>query len=257
MTKEGTNMGKKVKINGKWPLVLPDSSADEWIGNMKFHNNSWEMPRLLALEKIIKDRKAHGKKTVVMYIGAYKGDMAALLASWGADLILMESTAAFWTLIEETWKLNKLPKPVGFWSGLVSNQTVFSGILPALDKWPTRKAEYVEGHVGFSHLAESGQDVENYPQITIDEFINTTGIVPDIITMDVEGSELPVMQGGIQNLVKTNAQYMMSLHPEFGYHNHGYYVRELFDLFADNGYKWDYLDFDHEFHYLFYRNKAV
>lgn len=246
-------MSKSVKINGKWPLVLPDSSADEWIGNMEHHHNRWEMPRLEALEGIIKGFK--GRKPVVMYIGAYKGDMAALLASWGADLIVMESTAAFWPLIKETWELNDLPNPVGFWSGLVSKRSIWK-TAPSLTEWPARTAEYIEGHVGFTHLAESGEDIENYPQITIDEFVNTTGIVPDIITMDVEGSELEIMKGAIETIEKNAPALMLSVHPEFMFHNHGTYERELHDLVRDRKYIGKWLDYDHEHHWLYEKAKS-
>lgn len=246
-------MSKTIRINGvkEWELILPDSSADEWIGNMKHHNNSWEMPRLRALEKIILDRKADGKKTIVMYIGAYKGDMAALLASLGADLIIMESTAAFWELIHETWNINRLRKPVGFWSGLVSNKTIWSGVMPALDEWPARHTSYEEGKVGFSHLAESGQDIENYPQITIDDFVGISGVVPDIITMDVEGSELEIMKGATHTIEAYKPALVLSVHPEFMFHNHGTYERELHDLVRDRGYVGTWLDYDHEHHWLY------
>ena len=253
-------MSRDVLINGKWPIVLPESSADEWTGNMEHHEGGWEVPRLNKLEELIRthnDGNGHYAAPVVMYIGAYKGDMPALLATWGAKLILMESTPAFWTLIQEAWELNSLPDPVGFWSGLVSNRSIMAeSTMPPLDKWPTRKAEYIEGHVGFTHLAESGEDIVNFPQITIDYFVQQSKIIPDIITMDVEGSELLVLQGGINTLKNHNAKYMMSLHPEFGFHNHGYYMREVFDLFEHNGYKWEFIDFDHEFHFLFEKSST-
>lgn len=250
-------MSKVVQINGvkEWELVLPDSSADEWIGNMKYHNNTWEMPRLRALEKLIKSHSRRNKndrgKPVVMYIGAYKGDMAALLESMGADLILMESTAAFWELIRETWNINRLIKPVGFWSGLVSSKSSWSGVLPKLNEWPSRHSPYEEGKVGFSHLAESGEDIENYPQITIDDFVRVLGIVPDIITMDVEGSELEIMKGAIKTIEGHKPALMLSVHPEFMFHNHGTYERELHDLVRDRGYVGTWLDYDHEHHWLY------
>lgn len=240
-------MSKDLMINGKWPLKLPDASADEWIGNMKWHNNTWEMPRLLELEKIIKSFK--DRKPVVMYIGAYKGDMPALLASWGADLILMESTPAFWPLIKEAWELNELPKPVGFFSGLVGRAT--RGDIPSLTEWPTRTAEYIEGKVGFTHLAESGEDIEHFPQISIDDFVRMTGIVPDIITMDVEGSELEILYGGEETIQNHNAIYMLSVHPEFMFHNHGTYERELHDLLRNHKYIGTWLDYDHEHHWKY------
>lgn len=247
----GCGMSKKLKINGVWPLVLPDNSAAEWITSMKSHNNSWEMPRLRALESMIKSFS--GRRPVVMYIGAYKGDMAALLASWGADLIIMESTAAFWPLIKETWELNNLPKPIGFWSGLVGRQpNIFDSStgLPGLTEWPTRIAPYEEGKVGFSHLAESGNDL-SFPITTIDTFVKVTGIVPDIITMDVEGSELEILKGGVNTLETNQPALMLSVHPEFMFHNHGTYERELHDLVRDRGYIGQWLDYDHEHHWLY------
>lgn len=244
-------MSRQVLINGKWPLNLPDSSADEWEGNMKWHNNSWEMPRLLELEKLIKGFK--DRRPVVMYIGAYKGDMPALLSSWGADLILMESTPAFWTLIKEVWDANpELKKPTGFWSGLVGREPKWNhDALPRLDEWPTRKAEYIEGKVGFTHLAESINDTDNFPIITIDKFVELTGIVPDIITMDVEGSELEILYGAVDTIINHNATYMLSVHPEFMFHNHGTYERELHDLMRNNKYVGTWLDYDHEHHWLY------
>lgn len=216
---------------------------------MKYHNNTWEMPRLLALEKQIKSFK--DRKPVVMYIGAYKGDMAALLSSWGADLILMESTAAFWDLIEETWLLNNLDDPVGHWSGLVGrvstwdDKTIYAS---HVSRWPTRRADYVEGAVGFSHLAESGQD-PNYPVITIDDFVKKLEVVPDIITMDVEGSELEILKGAIGTIDTHHPYFMLSVHPEFMFHNHGTYERELHDLLRDRKYTGKWLDYDHEHHW--------
>ncbi len=229
-------MSKQISINGRWPIILPDSSADEWIGNMAHHNNSWEMPRLLKLEKYIMEANAEWGRPKIMYIGAYKGDMAALLQTWGADLIVMESTPAFWTLIKETWELNKLAKPLGFWSGLVGRESnLWNGDtgLPGLTEWPTRKAEYIEGHVGFTHLALA------------------TGIVPDLITMDVEGSELEILYGGLETIEKHKPAFMLSVHPEFMFHNHGTYERELHNLLEDRNYKGQWLDYDHEHHWWY------
>lgn len=239
-------MSKQVKINGQWPMVLPESSADEWIGNMEHHHNQWEMPRLLKLEEMIKAKPG----CVVMYIGAYKGDMAALLQSWGAKLIVMESTPAFWTLIKETWELNNLDDPIGFFSGLLGREPNRPYTKEFLTKWPQRDAEYIEGHVGFTHLAESHDD-PNFPRITIDEFVNVTGIVPDIITMDVEGSELEILYGALETIETHKPNFLISVHPEFMFHNHGTYERELHDLLRDRKYKHTWLDYDHEHHWLY------
>jgi FkbM family methyltransferase len=253
MGKGDQEMSKSIKINGVWPITLPESSADEWLGNMKYHHNSWEQPRLLELEKAIRLINDTGRKPIVMYIGAYKGDMAALLASWGADLILMESTAAFWPLIKETWELNKLPEPVGFFSGLLGRESNQEFNKEYLTKWPERTAEYIEGAVGFTHLAESHDD-PTFPRITIDDFIAVTGITPDIITMDVEGSELEICYGGVNTIINDCPMFMISVHPEFMFHNHGTYERELHDLLRNNKYTGTWIDYDHEHHWLYERS---
>lgn len=246
-------MSKQVLINGEWPLILPDSSADEWIGNMKFHHNTWEMPRLLRLKQLIDEQLRIKKTANVLYIGAYKGDMAALLACWGAEVALVESTPAFWGLIKETWELNNLPKPPVMFSGLISNRTTGGNIvetLGTLSDWPTRIAEYIEGAVGFTHLAESRDDI-TFPEITIDQLVAQTGFVPDIVTMDIEGSELEACKGALDLITSQKAAWMLSVHPEFMFHNHGTYERELHDLLRNNGYKGAWIDYDHEHHWLY------
>lgn len=232
----------KIKINGKWELDLPESAYNEWKGNMVWHHNTWEMPRLEALERMIKPGM------VVMYIGAYKGDMAALLASWGAKLIIVEATAGFWGDIKKTWELNNLPKPIGMFSGLMSKVTTTELTKEQLQEWPERSEEFVEGSTGFAHLAESGG---YFPEITMDDLCERLGVKPDIVTMDIEGSELEALYGGMNLIQNIRPDWMISVHPEFMFHNHGTYERELHDLLRNHRYKATWLDYDHEHHWLY------
>lgn len=245
-------MSKPIKINDKWDMVLPDSSADEWIGNMEHHNNEWEMNRLLALENEIKTKYAYDP--IVYYVGAYKGDMSAMLQTWGARICNFEATPAFWSLIRETWELNKLEDPVGNFAGLVSNKTSIEPHKYNLTKWPEEiHVPYFEGKVGFSHLAES-KDV--LPEITLDDFYKFTDLKPDIITMDIEGSELQAFKGALNILDNVGPTLIISIHPEFMYANHGDYEHDLHQLLWDHGYgKGEHIDYDHEHHYLF--NKEI
>lgn len=235
-------MSKKVTINSQWPLVLPDSAADEWIGNMQYHGDTWEMKRLKTLERLIKPG------TVVLYIGAYKGDMAALLATWGAKLILVEASPGFWPLIKETWELNELEKPLGMFSGLISRKTTEHPSKAQLENWPERSADFVEGQTGFAHLAESAGAM---PELNIDYLCSTLGVVPDIITVDIEGSELEAAYGGLSMIVDNKPTWLLSVHPEFMFHNHLTYERELHDLFRNNKFSGTWLDYDHEHHWLY------
>jgi FkbM family methyltransferase len=233
-------MSKQIMINGKWPLVLEDSSAKEWEGNMLHHGNTWEMKRLEALEKLIKPG------TIVLYIGAYKGDMAALLASWGAKLILVESSAGFWPLIKENFELNGL-EPLAMYSGLISRMTTATYTKEELQAWPQRSEPFIEGSTGFTHLAEA----PHYPQITIDMLCQLLDVVPDIITIDIEGSELEAAYGGMTMIIPNKPTWLISVHPEFMYHSHKTYERELHDLFRNNKFNGKWLDYDHEHHWLY------
>jgi FkbM family methyltransferase len=234
-------MSKEVLINGKWPLILPESSAQEWLGNMS-HHIEWEKERLDALHDLIKP----GDK--VLYIGAYKGDMAALLASWGAELIIVEGTSGFWSLIKETWELNGLPKPLAMFSGLISNQTTSELTKDQLTEWPERSELFVEGTTGFAHLKESAN---HFPEITIDDLCARLGVVPDIITIDIEGSELEAMKHAMSIIQAHRTAFLLSVHPEFMFHEHGTYERELHDLLRNNKYDWNWLGYDHEHHWLY------
>lgn len=209
---------------------------------MKYHNNTWEMPRLEKLREFIKPG------TVVLYVGAYKGDMPALLASWGAKLILVESSPGFWGEIKKTWEYNHLEKPIGMFSGLMSRTSTDKSSPEVLQEWPTRTENFIEGTTGFTHLAESGG---YFPEITIDELCRRLNIIPDIITMDIEGSELEASYGAMNIIKAKKTKWLISVHPEFMFHNHNTYERELHDLLRNNGYTGEWLDYDHEHHWLY------
>lgn len=237
-------MTREVLINGKWPLMLCESSATEWEGNMAFHDGGWEVPRLNKLEELIKTHYAYDP--VVLYVGAYKGDMPALLHSWGAKLILIEGSDPFWGLIRDTWEANGFEKPLGMFNGLVASET--NTQVGELTDWPEHTQRFIEGHSGFVHLAESGGKGV-YPERTIDDICLRLGVMPDIITMDIEGSELEALKGATK-VLSHHPELVLSIHPEFIFHNHGDYERDVHDLIEQAGYKkGEHLDYDHEHHY--------
>jgi len=234
-----------IKINNKWEVKLPETSAKEWTANMAHHPEGWEMKRLEKFKELIK------KGTTVLYIGAYKGDMPALLGTWGADLILVEASAGFWPLIKETFDINNLT-PIASFSGLISTHTTTDIGKSELQQYPTRSETYIEGTTGFIHLSDGAG---YFPEITIDDLCDRLGIIPDIITIDIEGSELEALKGA-SNIIKNHSpKFIISVHPEFMFHSHGTYERELHDLLRNNGYVGTWLDYDHEHHWYYERRK--
>lgn len=94
---------KKIKVNNKWEIVLPDHRADwpEWS-----KGKGWEKARLDSMHENL------SKDDVIYYVGAEEGDMPALCAMWGARVVLFEPNSRVWPNIRATWEANKLEDPL-------------------------------------------------------------------------------------------------------------------------------------------------
>ena len=53
------------------------------------------------------------------------------------------------------------------------------------------------------------------PQIKIDDIVAQTGLVPDHISVDCEGSDWEVLKGAEQTLKEHKPKLWISIHPEF------------------------------------------
>ena len=95
-------------------------------------------------------------------------------------------------------------------------------------------------------LAEHGG-----PELTIDDLVERTGVVPDIITIDIEGAEVNALRGCLKTIELYKPTFVLSVHPEFIFHGYGTYERELHDILRSRGYKGTWLDYDHEHHWLY------
>ena len=69
------------------------------------------------------------------------------------------------------------------------------------------------------HLAESGflqgerlGNVGVVPTVTVDEFVRHTGILPDVMKIDVEGAELRVVHGARDTLIAGSPTVFLSVH---------------------------------------------
>lgn len=220
-------------INGKWKIILPKHRADreEW--------PTWEYKRLAHMHETTKSGD------VVFYVGAEEGDMAALLAMWGAKLVLFEPNDKVWPNIKAIWEANHLPMPlesyVGFCSSINSPNHVDGRHGQGV--WPESADGELIGDHGFKEL----QDPDTIPQIKID----TIPVIPDMISIDVEGSEWEVLRGAEQTLKTHHPRLYVSIHPEFMFRIYGDYQFELRRWIKDLGYKETILDYQHELH-LYY-----
>lgn len=221
-------------INGRWTLDLPDHRATlpSWPW--------WERDRLHAMWCTIR------RGDVVYDIGAERGDLSALFASWGARMVLAEPSARAWPTIRTIFEANGLPTPEACWPGFIGAKS--DGGALNYGEWPEwAHAEVVE-EPGFCHIDER-PDIST---LTIDELVAARIPVPNVITMDVEGSELLALQGARQTLLAFRPTVFVSVHPEFMRDRYGHTSDDLLVLMTHlHGYEAHYLGFDHEQHWMF------
>lgn len=233
----------KAKLNGEFEIILPKHRADrpEW-----YTESGWEKPRLKHMHSTTK------KGDVVYYVGAEEGDMCGLLAKWGAGLIMFEPNPLVSPNIKAIWDSNHFPEPLAYFEGFAANNTDLKG-KDALTTsgWPESASGEVIGNHGFLELAYQADSV---PQIKIDDVVNITGEAPDMITMDVEGSEWEVLRGAEETLRKYKPRIYLSLHPEFMWRMFEEYAFDCRNWIKDIGYDEKLLDYQHEVH-LYYESK--
>lgn len=221
----------KCKLNGKYEIILPKHRADrpEW-----YTETGWEKKRLDHMHDHIKTGD------VVFYVGAEEGDMCALVALWGAKLVMFEPNERVLPNIKAIWQANDLPSDDFFYKGFASDITT--------NKDAYARINEIDGDVVHDHGFKELKDPADIPQIRIDDVF----CVPDVISLDVEGSEWRVLRGAEQTLRKYKPRIYLSLHPEFIHEQYGEWGAELRKWLIDLGYTETLIDYPlHEVH-LFY-----
>lgn len=235
----------QIKLNGLWELYLPEHRAarPEWTNGI-----GWEKPRLISMSENI------GKGDVVYYVGAELGEMSALCAKWGAEVVNFEPNYKSWPSIYRTFNKNNL-KPLANYLGFCSN--THQPEPPNPDKmlgrlWDIKKDGYplcahndIEESHGFSELY---QEADGLPQYRIDNLIVDGLKPPTVITFDCEGSDWEVLKGAEETLKTYKPKIWASIHPEFMFHQFGQYSRDFRNWIIDLGYTEHYLDYQHELH---------
>jgi FkbM family methyltransferase len=201
------------KINGRYELLLPDHRAarEQW----DIRNGGWEVERI---EEMLDEIEPHH---VVFDIGTEEGDITALLQKEsGCKMVLFEPNDRVWPCIKYIWEANGLADPLDFYRGFLSDKTTNSSHTVRQQPFSIFGDIDVEKMIpdhGFKQLYENYPDV---PQMTLDDYVELTGIIPDVITMDVEGSEWNIIKGAQKTLKEKKPIIFMSVHPEFLYESY-------------------------------------
>lgn len=230
-------------INGQWTLDLPPHRAarPEW-------ETGWERQRLDRMYETIKPGQ------VVFDIGTEEGDLTALYALWGAQVVMFEPNPYVWPNIRWIWEANHLKPPLGWFVGFASNQIDIAPknverifIEPDRDGWPACAYGPLIGDHGFRVVTQRSHDT---PQTTLDHWVDQYQIIPDVITLDVEGAELRVMEGAAELLAVVRPIVFMSVHERFLIDEYQSHPQYLWAFMTGLDYGFELIYWDHEAHVL-------
>lgn len=234
-------------INGSWDIILPAHRAarPEW-----YSESGWEKPRLQALHARVTDIAKTGRCPIVFYVGAEEGEFPALCSMWGAGVVLFEPNPLVWPCIRVVWEANGLEAPLYCYTGFASSKTDEDPSEPECpqgdkDGWPLCAWGPVIHDHQFRSLHDQGHRA---PQIRLDDFVDRSGLVPDIICFDVEGAEWEVCRGAESILREIRPTLFASIHPEFMYEQRREYSTDFRYWLRQIGYRETFLEYYHELH---------
>lgn len=252
----------RVMVNGKWPVFMPPHRAErpEW------HTPPyWEGARLDRMFETVQQTSRTwqvetgagtiaatiDERPTIWDIGAEEGDMPALYATWGADVVLVEPNPKVWPCIRYHWKANNLPNPAGAFVGLVGAEDSVSDLdyYGSGKDWPicALAQDMIPAH-GFHHLMDYA---DTDPVTTLDAMLEHFP-TPDIITADIEGGEGHMLAGAETMLADVRPVWFVSVHPAFIRDMYRQIPQEVvFDVFKRHGYTAEHIETRHEAHWVF------
>lgn len=202
----------------------------------------WEKPRFDSM-------KANLKQGDILFdIGTEQGWCNLIYASFVGpeNMVLIEPTREFWPNIIKTWYKNyDVSYKASYW-GLLDNKT--------RDDWKNGlntgqfANEPIIDRNKYQYIHESDQETTH---IELDKYVEETGIVPDALTMDVEGAELLILQGAEKTLKKYHPKVWVSIHPDLGERDYQITKDMTLAFMEKMDYKGEHLSTDHEEHWYF------
>lgn len=220
----------------QYKFILPRPLADWDVFDY------WEKPRLDSM-------KAHLNYGDTLFdIGTEQGWCNLIYASFVGpeNMVLIEPTKEFWPNIMKTWRKNYDVLPLGCYWGLFDTKTR-DDYLKGFDVAELENNPIIDRNK-YQYIHESDQETTH---IELDKFVDETGIVPDALTMDVEGAELLVLKGAEKTLKKYKPKLWVSIHPDLGLRDYEITKEMTLDFLEGLGYVGEHLSTDHEEHWYF------
>lgn len=234
----------------KEPWQLPDDQA-EWKFEMILPEPlaSWDVFPYWEKERVYSMQKHLKQGEVLFDIGTEQGWCNLVYAQFVGpeNMVLIEPTYEFWANIKKTWDKNYDVSPLACYWGLFDNKTR-EDFNKGFDIWEKADAEQIIDRNKYQYIHESENKTTH---IELDKYVAETGIVPDALTMDVEGAELLILQGAKETLKKYKPKLWISIHPDLGLRDYGIKKEQTLQFMEDLGYKGEHLATDHEEHWYF------
>lgn len=207
--------------------------------------DNWEAERTRSMAKHLE------QGDILFDIGAEMGWLSVVYAQMvhPSNIVLFEPTAEFWPNIEAIWHKNFDCEPLATHHGLVSDKTTDKTVLD-FNRWPKVARGDLIDKLAYTYIHDNENET---PEITIDEYVKQTGIVPNALTIDTEGSELLILKGAKHTLARRNLKVWVSVHPDLGLENYGVDKYAVYDYMKEQGYQGSIIATDHEEHWYFTR----
>jgi FkbM family methyltransferase len=212
----------------------------------------YEKDRFLSMETNLK------RGDVLFDVGSELGWQSSIFAKFVGpeNMCLFEPHAELWPTIWNIWAMNGYNHVKLACQAFVSDRSTDAfysmNSFPPASSWPaiTNFDDWEKIHVNPS--AET---------VAVDRLVARSFVIPQALTIDVEGAELKVLKGAEFVLTRFRPLVWVSVHPTQRLAAFGATKQEIFDLMKSLGYWWQYLGVDHEEHWFFYpkerRNDVV
>ncbi len=222
----------------EYRIMLPD-----WLAEWDVYGD-WEVERFDSMRDNLK------QGDILFDIGTEAGWQNIIYATYVGpeNVVLIEPSHNMWANIMHIWQKNYPDKsPLACHYGLISDKTTSEWVLPK-GLFPTEAEGQLTTQVSYKSLVSDGSRT---PQIKLDDYCRITGIKPDALTIDVEGSELAVLSGAGDMLLNNDIKVWVSVHPDMAQETYGQDPQIIHDYMKLMGYEGTFLAKDHEEHWFF------
>jgi len=162
------------------------------------------------------------------------------------NMVLIEPTWQFWPNIKATWERNYHHPPMACYPGLLSDST--DAKLRKFTPWPAAATGDLIDRNKYEYIHEHTDGV---PQLTLDDLVARSKIVPNAITIDVEGAELKVLHGATDTLAEHRPLVWVSLHDDLLARDYNATIEDVHTFMEVLDYVPTFLAKDHEQHWFY------